>query len=50
MKGNKIQGREERTTEIAMHLTVYELRPDIRAVVHAHPPVADGFRDGRASR
>ena len=26
-----------------MHLTVYEMRPDIRSVVHAHPPVATGF-------
>lgn len=42
-QGNKIEGRAERTSEIAMHLTVYELRPDIRAVVHAHPPVATGF-------
>ncbi len=41
--GNKIQGRKERTSEIAMHLTVYNMRPDIRAVVHAHPPVATGF-------
>ncbi len=43
LKGNKIQGRAERTSEIAMHLLVYELRPDIRAVVHAHPPVCTGF-------
>src|SRR6202000_2707873 len=43
MKGNKISGRAERTSEIAMHLTVYELRPDIRSVVHAHPPVSTGF-------
>ncbi|MCC7236422.1 MAG: class II aldolase/adducin family protein [Bryobacterales bacterium] len=43
MKGNKIEGRKERTSEIMMHLTVYDLRPDIRAVVHAHPPVATGF-------
>jgi len=43
MKGNKISGRAERTSEIAMHLTVYEMRPDIKAVVHAHPPVATGF-------
>src|SRR5512133_2929413 len=43
MKGDKIEGRRERTSEIAMHLTVYEMRPDIRAVVHAHPPVATGF-------
>ena len=43
MKGNKISGRAERTSEIAMHLTVYELRPDIKAVVHAHPPVSTGY-------
>ncbi len=42
-KGNKISGVKERTSEFMMHLTVYNLRPDIRAVVHAHPPVATGF-------
>lgn len=42
-QGRKISGRRERTTEINMHLTIYDLRPDIRAVVHAHPPVATGF-------
>ena len=31
------------TTEIGLHLTVYRQRPDVRAVVHAHPPVAVGF-------
>jgi L-fuculose-phosphate aldolase len=43
MQGNKLQGRKERTSEIAMHLTVYSMRPDVSAVVHAHPPVATGF-------
>jgi len=43
MKGDKISGRRERTSEILMHLKVYEMRPDIRAVVHAHPPVATGY-------
>ncbi len=42
-KGNKISGRAERTSEIAMHLTIYDMRPDIKSVVHAHPPVATGF-------
>jgi L-fuculose-phosphate aldolase len=42
-RGNKISGRLERTTEIDMHLTIYDLRPDIGAVVHAHPPVATGY-------
>jgi L-fuculose-phosphate aldolase len=26
-----------------MHLTVYKMRTDIKAVVHAHPPVATGY-------
>ncbi|HEY1239530.1 MAG TPA: class II aldolase/adducin family protein [Bryobacteraceae bacterium] len=42
-KGNKISGKRERTSEILMHLTIYEMRPDIKSVVHAHPPVATGF-------
>ena len=49
MKGNKLQGQRERTSEIAMHLTIYSMRPDINSVVHAHPPVATGFATaGRA--
>ena len=43
MQGRKIEGRKEGTTEIAMHLAVYGLRPDVGAVLHAHPPVATGF-------
>ncbi|MBL8231338.1 MAG: class II aldolase/adducin family protein [Bryobacterales bacterium] len=43
LEGNKLEGRKERTSEIAMHLTIYGIRPDIRSVVHAHPPVCTGF-------
>ena len=43
MQGNKIEGRKERTSEIAMHLMVYSMRPDVKAVVHTHPPVSTGF-------
>lgn len=47
--GKKIEGSREGTSEIAMHLTVYSLRPDVRAIVHAHPPTATGFATaGRA--
>ncbi len=47
--GCKLEGTRERTSEIAMHTTIYALRPDVRAVVHAHPPVATGFATaGRA--
>jgi L-fuculose-phosphate aldolase len=42
-RGQKVEGRRERTSEINMHLAVYRLRPDIEAVVHCHPPVATGF-------
>lgn len=31
------------SSEIKMHLRVYQDRPDAGAVVHAHPPVATGF-------
>lgn len=31
------------TSELGMHLAIYARRPDVRAVVHAHPPVATGF-------
>ena len=43
MDGRKIEGTRERTSEIAMHVTIYRMRPDIRSVVHAHPPYATGF-------
>jgi len=43
LEGNKLCGERERTSEMGMHLTIYNLRPDIRAIVHAHPPVATGF-------
>lgn len=41
--GGQIGGSRERTSEIAMHVMIYSLRRDVRAVVHAHPPVATGF-------
>jgi L-fuculose-phosphate aldolase len=38
MRGRRLEGTREPTTEIALHLKVYEERPDVNAVVHAHPP------------
>ena len=47
--GKKIEGHRNGTSEIAMHLTIYSLRPDVRSIVHAHPPTATGFASaGRA--
>ena len=41
--GNKLSGSCKPSSEIAMHLTVYKMRPDIKAVVHAHPCTATAF-------
>jgi L-fuculose-phosphate aldolase len=43
MAGHKIRGHRAPSSEIAMHLLVYRLRPDVNAVVHAHPPTATGY-------
>ncbi len=42
-EGKKISGRRNVTSEIAMHLLIYRRRPDVHAVVHAHPPIATGY-------
>lgn len=31
------------SSELGMHLAAYAARPDVNAVVHAHPPAATGF-------
>ena len=41
--GKKIEGKLNPSSEIKMHLRVYQERPDVNAVVHAHPPVATAF-------
>lgn len=43
MDGRQIKGRRTVTSEIGMHLLIYRMRPDVRAVVHAHPRTATGF-------
>ena len=40
--GRKLAGRREPSTELAMHLLIYNRRPEVHAVCHAHPPVATG--------
>ncbi len=39
-KGNKLEGTLNPSSEFKMHLKVYQERPDVNAVVHAHPPIA----------
>jgi L-fuculose-phosphate aldolase len=40
LKGRKLAGRREASSELAMHLLIYNRRPDVHAVCHAHPPIA----------
>ena len=41
--GNRISGDRDASSELPMHLEIYRNRPDVNAVVHAHPPIATGF-------
>lgn len=43
MDGQQVAGSMKISSEIRMHLEIYKLRPDVNAVVHAHPPTATGF-------
>ena len=44
-KGNILHanGKFKPSSEIKMHMRVYEKRPDVKAVVHAHPSYATAF-------
>lgn len=43
LDGRQVGGSHKVTSEIGMHLAIYSVRPDVQAVVHAHPPIATGF-------
>ena len=43
MAGVKVRGERDASSELKMHLEVYRQRPDVGAVVHAHPATATGF-------
>lgn len=42
-EGRVLEGTWKPSSELKMHLRVYKERPDVGAVVHAHPPTATGF-------
>ncbi len=43
LSGKKIQGQGEPTSEINVHCAAYARRPEMRSVIHAHPPAATAF-------
>jgi L-fuculose-phosphate aldolase len=47
MAGEQVGGSGKPSTEMEMHLYVFRERPDVHAVVHAHPTYATGFATAR---
>ena len=43
LDGELLDGARKPSTEIRMHLHVYRNRPDVFAIVHAHPIMATAF-------
>jgi L-fuculose-phosphate aldolase len=43
LAGKKVEGTRNPSSEALMHLEIYRLRPDVSAVVHAHPPYSTGY-------
>ena len=46
-RARKQSSRRNASSEVDMHLQIYSIRPDVNAVVHAHPPIATGFAVAR---
>lgn len=47
LDSKQVSGSGKPSTEVAMHLFIYQQRPDANAVVHAHPIYATGFATAR---
>jgi L-fuculose-phosphate aldolase len=47
LDGKQLAGTKKRTSEILLHLTIMKHRPDVKAVVHCHPPHATAFAVAR---
>ena len=43
LEGQRLRGARLPSSELAVHLRIYARRPDVGAIVHAHPPIATGF-------
>jgi L-fuculose-phosphate aldolase len=43
LRGEVLAGQGKPSSEVRMHLLVYEKRPEVQALVHAHPPMLTAF-------
>jgi L-fuculose-phosphate aldolase len=47
MQGNQLSGWRKRSSEALLHLAIMKERPDVKSVVHCHPPHATAFAIAR---
>lgn len=47
MTGKQLSGRKKRSSEALLHLEIMKKRPDVKSVVHCHPPHATAFAVAR---
>jgi len=43
LKGEVLEGKYPPSSDAPWHLMIYERRPEVNAIVHAHPPICGGF-------
>ncbi len=43
LTGKILEGEYRPSTDTPWHLMIYERRPEVKAIVHAHPPICGGF-------
>lgn len=46
-KNGTIEGRHKPSSEYPFHKAIYKIRPDIKAIIHAHPPALVSFSIAR---
>ncbi len=47
MTGKQVAGKNKRSSEILLHLTIMKTRPEVKSCVHCHPPHATAFAIAR---
>ena len=47
MQGQQTAGNKQRSSEVLLHLEIMKARPDVKSVVHCHPPHATAFAVAR---
>lgn len=43
LNGKQLSGTKKRTSEVLLHLEIYKMDPNVKSVVHCHPPHATAF-------